>query len=174
MSVTLHYGEGTLELEIPERNIARIIRPHKERSGPGNAEVVREAFSPSKDKVTALAAGKNVCILVGDGSRDMPMDSSGVLVNQAAAFAYMIGSATWGAYPGNEIDDIQSGVGVACNTLMFEGPQKSVVRGPFSLPLDPLSLHSRTVHDTCRKMNDVHSQPSLRSLSNVLWSAMRS
>lgn len=97
-----------------------------------------------------------------------------VLVNQFAGFALLIGAVPWGAYPGNEIDDIQSGTGVICNTLMFDQPQKSVVHGPFSLPLDPMSLNARTVHDTCRKLADMQYEPALANLASMMWSAIRS
>lgn len=97
-----------------------------------------------------------------------------VLINQFVAFAYLISSTTWGAFPGNDIDDIQSGIGVTGNVLMFDRPQKSVVTGPFTLPLDPLTVHSRTINDTCRKLVDVQYQPSLANVSSMLWSAVRS
>ena len=57
---------------------------------------------------------------------------------------------------------------------MFAHPQKSVVRGPYSLPLDPLTLHSRTAHEVCRKLADVQCRPSLPNAAGMLLSAVRS
>jgi acyl-CoA reductase-like NAD-dependent aldehyde dehydrogenase len=96
-----------------------------------------------------------------------------VTVNQFAGFAYLTGTITWGAFPGNDCHDIQSGFGVTGNPLMFAHPQKAVVRGPFSLPLDPLSLNSRTAHEVCRRLADVQCRPSLPHAAGLLWSAVQ-
>src|SRR5690606_34103624 len=47
---------------------------------------------------------------------------------------------TWGAFPGNTLQDIGSGMGVVHNALLLDRVERSVVRGPFrpfprSLPL---------------------------------------
>ena len=44
---------------------------------------------------------------------------------------------TWGAHPGHPLEDIQSGRGVVHNALLFDKPQKTVVRGPFRMPIKP-------------------------------------
>jgi hypothetical protein len=59
-----------------------------------------------------------------------------VLVNMAAFAAYYFGVMPWGGYPGNQIDDIQSGTGKTANFLMLEGAEKSVVRAPFMKRFD--------------------------------------
>ncbi|BCL81075.1 putative aldehyde dehydrogenase [Ktedonobacteria bacterium brp13] len=59
-------------------------------------------------------------------------------INYWAGISFALGLTTWGAYPGHDIYDIQSGNGVVHNTLMFARPQKSVLRGPFrSFPKPP-------------------------------------
>jgi len=58
-----------------------------------------------------------------------------VAINMWSAFAFALGTTTWGAYPGHPLNDIQSGVGVVHNALMLEDVEKSVFRGPFRLPL---------------------------------------
>jgi hypothetical protein len=52
-------------------------------------------------------------------------------VNAWHAMSFLAGTTTWGAYPGHPRTDIQSGSGVVGNASMFEGVEKSVVRGPF-------------------------------------------
>ncbi|MFC1975663.1 aldehyde dehydrogenase family protein [Chloroflexota bacterium] len=42
-----------------------------------------------------------------------------VAINQWAVVGYGLISPTWGGFPGHTIDDIQSGIGVVHNTLMF-------------------------------------------------------
>jgi len=61
-----------------------------------------------------------------------------VMVNHWAGVGYGLVSTTWGAFPGHDIYDIQSGTGVVHNTFMFSQPQKSVVRGAFRLWPKPL------------------------------------
>jgi acyl-CoA reductase-like NAD-dependent aldehyde dehydrogenase len=59
-------------------------------------------------------------------------------VNYWAGSGFTLGTTTWGAFPGHPFNDIQSGVGVVHNTLMFAHPQKTVLRGPFrSTPTPP-------------------------------------
>jgi aldehyde dehydrogenase (NAD(P)+) len=54
-----------------------------------------------------------------------------VSVNTWTGVAYLIPQATWGAFPGHTDADIQSGRGVVHNTLLLDGPQKTVVTGRF-------------------------------------------
>ncbi len=59
-------------------------------------------------------------------------------VNYWAGISFALAVTTWGAFPGHDIYDIQSGIGVVHNTLMFSRAQKSVLRGPFrSTPTPP-------------------------------------
>lgn len=52
-------------------------------------------------------------------------------VNVWSGFAFLSPRAAWGAYPGNTATDIQSGVGVVHNCLLFDRSQKTVARAPF-------------------------------------------
>lgn len=52
-------------------------------------------------------------------------------VNAWHAMSFLAGTTTWGAFPGHPRTDIQSGSGVVGNAFMFDGVEKSVVRGPF-------------------------------------------
>lgn len=51
---------------------------------------------------------------------------------------FSVPSMTWGAFPGNPLDDISSGRGVVHNTYLFEHPQKSVLYAPFRITPTPL------------------------------------
>ncbi|HZD56362.1 MAG TPA: aldehyde dehydrogenase family protein [Anaerolineales bacterium] len=97
-----------------------------------------------------------------------------ILINQFAGLGFLAMTTTWGAYPGNDIFDIQSGTGVTSNVLMFEHPQKSVVKSPFRLSPDPFALTSRTVREFSQKMAAIQYRPSLWKLPGFIWSAMRS
>ena len=52
-------------------------------------------------------------------------------VNVWPGVAFTLAASTWGAYPGHVPTDIQSGTGVVHNALLFDHPEKTVVRGPF-------------------------------------------
>ncbi|MEE2786405.1 MAG: aldehyde dehydrogenase family protein, partial [Myxococcota bacterium] len=54
-----------------------------------------------------------------------------VSINHWASLGYGLGCTAWGAFPGHEATDIQSGSGKVHNTYLFERAQKNVIRGPF-------------------------------------------
>ena len=54
-----------------------------------------------------------------------------VCVNEWGATGYASNTTPWGGYPGRDIYDIQSGIGFVNNMLMFDKPQKAIVRGQF-------------------------------------------
>jgi acyl-CoA reductase-like NAD-dependent aldehyde dehydrogenase len=97
-----------------------------------------------------------------------------VLINQFAGLGFVAMTTTWGAYPGNDIYDIQSGMGVTSNVLMFEHPEKSVVRSPFSLSPDPVALTSRTVREFGKRMADIQYRPTVWKVPGYVWSVLRS
>ena len=59
-------------------------------------------------------------------------------VNYWGGVGFTLGVTTWGAFPGDIVNDVRSGIGTVHNTLMFDKAQKSVLRGPFrSTPTPP-------------------------------------
>jgi acyl-CoA reductase-like NAD-dependent aldehyde dehydrogenase len=97
-----------------------------------------------------------------------------VTVNVFSYYSYYFMVLPWGAFPGHNICDIQSGIGKTANALMFEFPEKSVVRGPFHKPIDPLKLTSERAHEFARKLARFEESPSWARLSALVWSALRS
>ncbi len=55
----------------------------------------------------------------------------GTAVNSWGSALFGLASTTWGAFPGNAVEQIGSGVGVVGNALFFDHPQKSVAYGAF-------------------------------------------
>lgn len=53
-------------------------------------------------------------------------------VNAWTGVGFLIPYATWGAYPGNTLDNVGSGIGVVHNTHLFSRAQKTVVYAPFA------------------------------------------
>ena len=59
------------------------------------------------------------------------LEYGAVVVNDWAAVAYGLPTATWGAYPGSPPEDIQSGRGVVHNAYLLEDVEKTVCRAPW-------------------------------------------
>ncbi|MCB9556731.1 MAG: aldehyde dehydrogenase [Deltaproteobacteria bacterium] len=97
-----------------------------------------------------------------------------VAVNHWPALSYGLGVTTWGAFPGHSLEDIQSGVGVVHNCLLFDEPQKSVVRGPFRIaPRPPWFVTHRRTHKLAPVLMRFEARPGLRWLPTILANALR-
>ncbi|MCI0454205.1 MAG: aldehyde dehydrogenase family protein [Candidatus Dadabacteria bacterium] len=94
-------------------------------------------------------------------------------INHWPALSYALGSTTWGAYPGHTLDDIQSGIGVVHNTLMFDEPQKSVIYGPFRVwPKPPWFVTHKSAHKLAPILTRFEASPRF-SLLPSMWLALR-
>lgn len=96
-----------------------------------------------------------------------------VSINHWAAVGFVMGSTTWGAYPGHDLYDIRSGVGVVHNTYMLENVEKTVIRGPFRMTPKPawFANHGQS-HKLGKKMTAFEARPSLFKLPGIFWSAL--
>lgn len=54
-----------------------------------------------------------------------------IAINSWTAFAFITPTLTWGAFPGNTIDDVGSGIGIVHNALLLDRVERTVLRGPF-------------------------------------------
>ncbi|WP_237422000.1 hypothetical protein [Gordonia sp. SID5947] len=52
-------------------------------------------------------------------------------INCWSATGYLAPAMPWGAYPGNTIDDVGSGIGIVHNSRLIADPERVVVYGPF-------------------------------------------
>ncbi|NTW97880.1 MAG: aldehyde dehydrogenase [Oscillochloris sp.] len=107
-------------------------------------------------------------------------------VNIWSAAAFLIAEGTWGAHPGHTEDNIESGMGVVRNALMFDRPQKTVVRGSFYpfprswlhgdpsfLPKPPWFVTNRTACRTARMVTALAVDPKLTHLPVIFALALR-
>ena len=85
--------------------------------------------------------------------------------------AYFMGTP-WGGFPGNDIYDVQSGIGKNFNFLMFDGAQKSVVRAPFKR-LDPLTVTSKRPVEFGQRLAAFEAAPSLKKFPGLIYTALR-
>ncbi len=96
-------------------------------------------------------------------------------INNWTGAGFTLGITPWGAFPGHEIDDIQSGTGVVHNTLMFSRPQKTVLHGPFrSIPKPPWFVtQGKTASKVFPKLVKFEESPSPWKVPGMVWSAVR-
>ncbi|MEM8931010.1 MAG: aldehyde dehydrogenase family protein [Acidobacteriota bacterium] len=97
-----------------------------------------------------------------------------IAINCWAAVGYGLVVTTWGAHPGHTIDDIQSGSGVVHNALLFDRPQKSIVRAPFVMRPKPVWFASHaTALAMAPKVTRFEAAPSVAKLPGIFWNALR-
>lgn len=106
---------------------------------PGNGqEFLDAAVAHSNEELTGTL-GANVLIdpvtqaALGAGLERAIADLryGDIAINTWTAFAFLTPTATWGAFPGATIDDVQSGIGVVHNAMLLDRVERSVARGPF-------------------------------------------
>jgi aldehyde dehydrogenase (NAD(P)+) len=109
-----------------------------------------------------------------------------VAINSWPGVGFLLASASWGAYPGNTLDDVGSGIGVVHNAFLFDHPQKTVIRQPFApfprslgdgertlLPTPPWFVTHRRADSVARNLFAYTAKPSLRGLTATAIAAMR-
>jgi len=98
-----------------------------------------------------------------------------VAVNYWAGVGFALGMTTWGAFPGHPLSDIRSGTGVVHNALMFDRPQKSVMRGPWrAMPVPPWFVtRGRAVREVFRRLAFFEASPSAGKALGIALAALR-
>jgi aldehyde dehydrogenase (NAD(P)+) len=108
-------------------------------------------------------------------------------VNAWTGVGFLLPQASWGAFPGHTMEDIQSGVGVVHNSLLFGRPQKSVIRAPFHpyprsvahgrptlLPVPPWFVTHRRAHQVAARLTRFEADPAFRRIPGIFAAALRS
>lgn len=97
-----------------------------------------------------------------------------VSINHWAAIGYGLQVTPWGAFPGHTRRDIQSGVGVVHNTLMFDRPEKTVLSAPFRVWPKPVWFaNHKTAHKITPKLARFEAAPSFAKLPGIMGQALR-
>jgi hypothetical protein len=97
-----------------------------------------------------------------------------ISINCWTGLNYGLVNATWGAFPGHPLDDIQSGQGVVHNGLLLDHPQKSVVRAPFVMSPTPawFTDHKNNLA-LGRTMTHFEGKPSWLKVPGVALTALK-
>ncbi|MFC7831070.1 aldehyde dehydrogenase family protein [Streptomyces sp. NPDC057375] len=107
-------------------------------------------------------------------------------INAWTGVGYLNPRATWGAFPGHTLEDVQSGIGVVHNALLLDNTERTVVTGPFrpsprSLvhgemsisPKPPWFVSNETAGRTGRLLTSFVARPRWRALPAIFASALR-
>jgi acyl-CoA reductase-like NAD-dependent aldehyde dehydrogenase len=95
-------------------------------------------------------------------------------INIWSAMLFYFGSTTWGAYPGNSLADIGSGIGCVHNSYLFDYPQKSVVYAPFRIfPTPAWFATHKNLLGMARKLLKFEAYPTWANLPGVVLEAIR-
>jgi hypothetical protein len=92
-----------------------------------------------------------------------------VVINSAGTLGYQVETAVWGAFPGEKLEAMQSGVGQIKNLLCLRSAQQSVVRCPFISALH-LKRGQNINPVVATSMAHMLVKPCLRSVSTFLYS----
>ncbi len=109
-----------------------------------------------------------------------------IAVNTWTALGFIVPTLTWGAFPGNTLGEVGSGIGIVHNALLLDGVERSVVRGPFRefprsltggrqtiLPKPPWFVTSRTGAAVSEGLTRFRADRSIPGLLGTLALAMR-
>jgi acyl-CoA reductase-like NAD-dependent aldehyde dehydrogenase len=97
-----------------------------------------------------------------------------VSLNHWSAAGYALGITPWGAFAGADLFDVQSGIGMVHDALMFSRVQKTVFRGPFrAWPTPPWFVTCRTAHLVGQRTTGFEARPSVWKLLGVMAAALR-
>ena len=97
-----------------------------------------------------------------------------VCVNQWSGIAYGMVSPPWGAYPGAEIRDVQSGIGNVHNTYLLDHVEKTVLEGPLVNFPNPVWFPShRNAGGVAAALIKLYQRPSVFRLPGLAAAAVR-
>ena len=97
-----------------------------------------------------------------------------ISVNHWPALGFGLATPPWGAHPGHDLNDIQSGIGSVHNTLMFDKPLKAVISGPFRVkPKPPWFVGNRASHEIGPKLVRFEAAPSMLKIPGIVKSALK-
>jgi aldehyde dehydrogenase (NAD(P)+) len=109
-----------------------------------------------------------------------------IAVNSWVGVAFAMTRATWGGFPGNRRNNIQSGSGIAHNALMLDGVERTVVHGTFAPfprtirqrvwhaePLPPHFVTNRNAAVIGERITEYAVTGSVRPIPGLLAAALR-
>jgi aldehyde dehydrogenase (NAD(P)+) len=107
-------------------------------------------------------------------------------INCWTGVGFLTPRASWGAFPGHPLTDVESGRGIVHNALLLDRVERTIMRGPFRpaprallrgeptlSPKPPWFVTNRTAQVTARRLTAFAAAPKVRALPAILVSALR-
>jgi aldehyde dehydrogenase (NAD(P)+) len=135
-----------------------------------------------------LIADPSVIKKLGAGFRQAiaALEYGTIAINAWTGVGFLTSTASWGAFPGHTIDDVQSGIGVVHNALLIDSPERTVVTGPFRpfprsfahgefalFPKPPWFVTARSAQRTGELLSGFAAKPSWLKMPGIFVSAFR-
>ena len=135
-----------------------------------------------------LIADPSVIKKLGAGFRQAiaALEYGTIAINAWTGVGFLTSTASWGAFPGHTIDDVQSGIGVVHNALLIDSPERTVVTGPFRpfprsfahgefalFPKPPWFVTARSAQRTGELLAGFAAKPSWLKMPGIFVSAFR-
>ncbi|TFC18741.1 hypothetical protein E3O19_04270 [Cryobacterium algoritolerans] len=109
-----------------------------------------------------------------------------IAINAWTGLGFLTATASWGAFPGATIDNVQSGIGTVHNALLIDRPERTIVRGPFRpfprsfshgeftlFPKPPWFVQARSATMTGRRLAGFAAKPSWLKMPAIFLAAFR-
>ncbi len=108
-----------------------------------------------------------------------------IAINAWTGLGFLSPQATWGAFPGESLPAVQSGIGVVHNTCLFDRPERTVVEAPFRpfprnlmslsftlLPRPPWFITNKRGNILGKLLVKFQYRPSLLKLPRIFFNAL--
>jgi acyl-CoA reductase-like NAD-dependent aldehyde dehydrogenase len=108
-----------------------------------------------------------------------------IAINAWTGLGFLTAPTTWGAFPGHTLQDVQSGIGVVHNTMLFDKPQRTVIQAPFApfprnlmsfsftlLPRPPWFITNKRGHVLGQLLTTFQYRPSFAKLPKIFMNAL--
>ena len=135
-----------------------------------------------------LIADPSVIKKLGAGFRQAiaALEYGTIAINAWTGVGFLTATASWGAFPGHTIENVQSGIGVVHNALLIDSPERTVVTGPFRpfprsfahgefalFPKPPWFVTARSAQRTGELLSGFAAKPSWLKMPGIFVSAFR-
>lgn len=159
---------------------------------PGTGQAFLDASVDLVNRDFVGTLGANVLIdpktmkALGDGFEDAiaRLEYGTIAINAWTGVGFLTANASWGAFPGHTLDDVQSGIGVVHNAFLLADVERTVVRGPFRpfprsavrgefalSPKPPWFVSARSARTTGELLTRFAAKPSWAKLPRIFGSA---
>jgi acyl-CoA reductase-like NAD-dependent aldehyde dehydrogenase len=97
-----------------------------------------------------------------------------ISVNVWSGVIYALPDLPWGAFPGNSLHNICSGIGFDHNAYLLDHPQKSVLFAPFRIrPLPFWFANHRNLLNFAKRVAELQITPNWKAFLRVVFAALK-